>query len=408
MSGLRWRPRFVYGAAGVTLLSLPVRPWDFLENIVGGEAESGGNALAAFVIRRDQQLSVPLRFYENEWPAVRTLIEYGQTGQPLQWYPAADETDIVFDVYLDGPEVGSQYDSRPDPEYPRAVSLTLVLRRVDGLGWEDMLPSYFEELILELIATGGTITEDGEFMVHTFEADGTFEVLAGETDEAEVLVVAGGGAGGSGSSGSQRGGGGGGGGVLHLTDFSLAPGLYAVVVGEGGIAPLEDGHDSEFEGNVAIGGGHGGNNGSPPGGAGGSGGGGKTNGSGSAFNGAAGAGTPGQGFNGGSGNGFSGRGGGGGGAGELGAAGNQGGQGGDGVELDISGVPTYYGGGGSGGALTSLAGGLGGGGLGSITVSATAGEDGKGGGGGGSQGLPATTRKGGRGIVIVRYRRSLV
>lgn len=403
---LRWRPRFVYSATDITL-SLPVRPWDFLEHIVGGDVESGGNVKAAFVVRRDQQLALPLRFFEEEWPLVNALIEYGQTGLPITWYPAADETDISFEVYLDAPEVGDQYNAEPDGEYPRAVYLTLVIRRTDGEGWEEEdLPSYFEPLVLEMEATGGVITEDGDYVIHTFTSDGTFEVLAGETDEAEVLVVAGGGAGGSGASGNNRGGGGGAGGVLVLTGVSLEPGQYTVVVGEGGIAALADGEDSEFDGNVAVGGGHGGNNSSPAAGAGGSGGGGKTNGSGSTFNGAAGAGVPGQGSNGGAGTGFAARGGGGGGAGALGQSGGAGGQGGNGIQSSITGTPVYYGGGGSGGANATLAGGLGGGGTGGLTTAATAGEDGKGGGGGGSGGTPATTRKGGKGVVIVRYPRA--
>jgi len=57
-----------------------------------------------------------------------------------------------------------------------------------------------------LIATGGTITEDGDFRIHTFTGPGTFSVseLSSDPayDELSYLVVAGGGGGGSGAGGA--------------------------------------------------------------------------------------------------------------------------------------------------------------------------------------------------------------
>jgi hypothetical protein len=47
-------------------------------------------------------------------------------------------------------------------------------------------------------ATGGTITTDGDYKVHTFTSSGTFTVTkAGATGEVEYLVIAGGGGGGA-------------------------------------------------------------------------------------------------------------------------------------------------------------------------------------------------------------------
>ena len=56
--------------------------------------------------------------------------------------------------------------------------------------------------------TGGTITHDGSYAVHTFTSSGTFTAPTGVTS-AQVLVVAGGGSG-----GGDVGGGGGGGGLI--------------------------------------------------------------------------------------------------------------------------------------------------------------------------------------------------
>ena len=51
-----------------------------------------------------------------------------------------------------------------------------------------------------MLATGGTITEDGNFKVHTFTGPGTFSITAIgplSPSKVEYLVVAGGGGGGS-------------------------------------------------------------------------------------------------------------------------------------------------------------------------------------------------------------------
>ena len=84
------------------------------------------------------------------------------------------------------------------------------------------------------IATGGSITTDGDYKIHTFTSDGTFTITQVGTLPYEVLVVAGGGGG-----GGRGGAGGGGGGLIHIpevagwTNFNLAQG-YDIVVGAGG------------------------------------------------------------------------------------------------------------------------------------------------------------------------------
>ena len=78
------------------------------------------------------------------------------------------------------------------------------------------------------VATGGTITTDGNYKVHTFNSSATFEVTTLGTDAtAQYLVIAGAGAGG----GSFRGGGGGAGGYRTATGFTVAATSYSITVG---------------------------------------------------------------------------------------------------------------------------------------------------------------------------------
>ena len=245
-------------------------------------------------------------------------------------------------------------------------------------------------------ATGGSIATDGDYKVHTFTSNGTFEVTTAPAAGAtvEYLLVAGGGS--AGRSWNWGGGGGGGGVLSGYLDVSAQE--YAVVVGAGGAKgttanTLGGGGNSTFGGLTAVGGGAGrsGYGGSSPvyqtQTAGGSGGG--------TIDGP-GAGTAGQGFDGGTGTG--GRnphGGGGGGASEAGST-DAIMDGGDGMTNWITGAAVVYGGGGAGSREDNAKGAAGTGGGGSNA----AGTNGLGGGAGSA----AADTNGGSGVVIIRYR----
>ena len=122
-------------------------------------------------------------------------------------------------------------------------------------------------------ATGGTVTTDGDFKVHTFTSGGTFTVSSVGADatygnKVEYLVVAGGG-----GAGQNHGGGGGAGGYRHNSayNFTVSATGYPISVGSGGGAG-GGGGTSTFSSITSSGGGRGGQDG--PGASGGSGGGG--------------------------------------------------------------------------------------------------------------------------------------
>ena len=249
--------------------------------------------------------------------------------------------------------------------------------------------------LVDTEGTGGTITYDGDYTVHTFTSNGTFYTPVGITTD--TLAVAGGGGGGS------YGGGGGGGGVRYTPDRALPSGAYAITVGAGGVASANGGN-SQFHGDpVAIGGGRGGgeSGASQTGGSGGGGGGNPTAGA---------AGAAGQGYAGGTGANYATAGGGGaGGAGKAPVGSTAAGAGGVGFACAISPSATHYGGGGGGGRRPGYGdapglGGVGGGGNGGMAAG-NPGASGTGGGGGGGayDGAHRPGGAGGKGVVIVRY-----
>ncbi len=76
-----------------------------------------------------------------------------------------------------------------------------------------------------IIATGGTITYVGDYIIHTFTSSGTFTISSG-TGDVEYLVIGGG--------GGASIGGGGAGGYLTGTNASMVVGSYTVTIGAGG------------------------------------------------------------------------------------------------------------------------------------------------------------------------------
>ncbi|MBN2339773.1 MAG: hypothetical protein JXP48_14700 [Acidobacteria bacterium] len=253
--------------------------------------------------------------------------------------------------------------------------------------------------------SGGIVTYEEDYVVHTFTAGGTLVPPAGVT-RVEVLVVAGGGGGGGSNNARRAGGGGGGGEVIYEPSFEIS-GPVTVTVGAGGQGGAGNavggsGGDAAFGPLVARGGGGGGsgNTGGLEGGSGG--GGGATNSANPIPGGSGSAGNDG-------GSGRSSKGGGGGGAAGAGGAAlaAAAGEGGAGLHLPqfahVNGG--WFAGGGGGGAGLAYAPGAGNHGGGNGGPSGAPGvpalpNTGGGGGGAGGNGAGGS---GASGIVIVRY-----
>lgn len=254
-------------------------------------------------------------------------------------------------------------------------------------------------------ATGGTITTNGNFRVHTFNGSGTFTITGG-SGKISSLVVGGGGGG--------AWGGGGGGQVIYTTPGNVyGPGSYSITVGAGGSGQTQanggNGGSSTFDVITAVGGGGGGYIISPAFSTGTAGSSGASGGGGGGPSGGAG-GTATAGFAGGQGGtsgSFDASGGGGGAGGVGGSPGNNafGGDGGLGVTNSITGSAVSYGGGGGGSCGGGGTGGVGHGGGGNGTTNGgaagTPGTANTGGGGGG--GYSVNGFAGGSGVVILSY-----
>lgn len=279
------------------------------------------------------------------------------------------------------------------------------------------LQTYDLAVLQPVVASGGTVTTNGDYVIHTFTGNGTFQLTSPSSVRANVLVVGGGGGG-----GFDGAGGGGGGAVLYQANYTLTAGSYSVVVGAGG-KPGTGSIANTLNGAAGL-------SGSPSAfgsltAAGGGGGGGKlgiglegSSGGGNGHRGGDVGGTATAGYPGGGASAFSG--GGGGGAGGPGTAGvNDAGHGGAGQLVNLPGLASMkLGCGGGGGTYIAAAVGLACGG--SVSTSGTggnraqapkAGAPNTGGGGGGGGGYAVTGfssgAAGGSGVVIVTYSKAI-
>ena len=326
-----------------------------------------------------------------------------------------------------------------------AQSVTLIY--VDGTkGWQDIHDSTADVTGQAFVAaTGGTVTTSGNFKIHTFTADGCFQVTnAGNpagSNKISYLVIAGGG-GGAGNVGNYDGSAGAGAGgfregkcssdpysasPLATTALTASVATFPITVGAGGTGGPTTGAGanggvSTFSTITSAGGGGGNfpNNVGPTAGAGGSGSGAAASPSPGTF--AAGNTPPVSPPQGNPGGAYQSSGasaaGGGGGAGAVGGSAPSNtvaGDGGAGATTSINGSPVQRAGGGGGSAYpasTGGSGGAGGGGdggraPGTPSPAGQAGTANTGGGGGASNanpGNPAVGGAGGSGIVILRYK----
>ena len=124
-----WLSSFVYDSGTRTYTcELALRHWTDSPTTVGERRIAAAGTGAVDIIRRDGLIDVPLRFYEDDWPNVWRMIQWGQTEERFTWYPDASDTDTVYSVYLQEPAAGSRIQYERNPEFSEQLELTITLR----------------------------------------------------------------------------------------------------------------------------------------------------------------------------------------------------------------------------------------------------------------------------------------
>lgn len=129
----QWLSRFTFGPDDdleVWLPRLPLGLWQHAVPTVGTVRKTGTGLPGVTFGQRQQQLVVPVRFFEDELPVVRRLIEWGQTKAPFLWWPdrnvpGSDELTVI----LSAPRVGDLVSPEP-AAFPRVSFVNLTFRQL--------------------------------------------------------------------------------------------------------------------------------------------------------------------------------------------------------------------------------------------------------------------------------------
>lgn len=134
---MRWTPTFMFGPAGdveTLALRLPVALWQHGGPSMGISRTTATGLPGITFTNRKRTLIVPVRFFEDEWPAVRRLIEWGMSKNPFIWIPESDpyaqDQIAAATVYLDTPRAAELVTPIPNGNYPRVSTIALGFRQI--------------------------------------------------------------------------------------------------------------------------------------------------------------------------------------------------------------------------------------------------------------------------------------
>lgn len=137
-----FRSRFIYGIGGAQVdwtTTLPIRSWNRATGTTsGGSRTSAAGIPAAYIVRRDHNLSFILRLYEEEWPDLHGLLQWGQYAESFLWYPDAGGTVIAdpVSVWLESPKATVDISPTRSAEFPRILEQEIMLRKLDDEPWD--------------------------------------------------------------------------------------------------------------------------------------------------------------------------------------------------------------------------------------------------------------------------------
>lgn len=127
-------PRVVYGPGPTTFnFTLPMKPWDLKTPTIGGYGRSSTGVPEAYLIRRDQQLTTTLRFYEAQLTNVMTWLEY-VIDNAASFTFRLNQTDAATDyvVYVEKPHMTDDVDYKRNTDYVGAYETDVTIRTIAG------------------------------------------------------------------------------------------------------------------------------------------------------------------------------------------------------------------------------------------------------------------------------------
>jgi hypothetical protein len=129
-------PRIDYDTASTWAATIPTRQWSKLKMQTGGADRASTWLGASYEVSSANMLRVRVRYLETEEEDVFAWIEYLRSWPNTgTFYPDQDDLSTSRSVDVQSPMKGADLEGQPDPDYPEAREIEVVLRDVAGLGW---------------------------------------------------------------------------------------------------------------------------------------------------------------------------------------------------------------------------------------------------------------------------------
>lgn len=130
---LKWIPRFDFGSSTLTL-TYPIMRWNPGARTEGRVLTSISGILGPYLRLQKYTLAFTLRFTEDEWPNIVTLLSFAQLGEPFTWHPNGQDPYVpdTVDVFLELPRVATAIKPTRMAEPLWLFTLPIVVSRLDA------------------------------------------------------------------------------------------------------------------------------------------------------------------------------------------------------------------------------------------------------------------------------------
>ena len=126
------RAAYFYGDNQVFLPRWPHRPPEDDDVGVGSRSISAAGIQTAYEVRRDSMVTITQRYDDDEWPAIRDFIRYGQRSHaPFIFRPDRNNENEEYVCYLHSPAMNENL-GRSRLRSPRHQQVTITLRSISG------------------------------------------------------------------------------------------------------------------------------------------------------------------------------------------------------------------------------------------------------------------------------------
>jgi hypothetical protein len=137
---MKWIPKFRYPGTSGTVLTLTRSQglWTPRVETIGGHRRAAVPTVAAsFTIARLRTLDLLIRFDENEYDNIETMVEWMQDNPmtAVDYWPDKDVAGTSYTILLVSPVQGEAFAPARNPSFTSDYEIVLTVMRSGGTSW---------------------------------------------------------------------------------------------------------------------------------------------------------------------------------------------------------------------------------------------------------------------------------